>query len=180
MSSERNKTTDQEAAPGRRWIVVQSQPRKEFFAAANLANQDYRVFLPKLRKTVRHARRQREVERPLFPRYLFVELDIDRQRWRPILGTFGVASLIMADARPLPAPRGLVEAMMARADPGSVVDLSPSLEPGQRVEVLSGPFAGKIGALAALDGPGRARVLVEILGAAREIPIEADRLAPAC
>ena len=166
-------------ATDRRWFVVQSRPHKELFASRNLENQGYRVFLPRLRKSIRHARRLREVERPLFPRYLFVELDLGTQRWRPILGTYGVTHLITENARPLPAPRGLIEAFIARADSSDVVDLSPALAPGQNVELLSGPFAGKIGALVSHDGAGRVRVLLELLGGQREIAVPANAVAPA-
>jgi len=162
-----------------RWFVVQSRPHKELFASRNLANQGFRVFLPQLRKSIRSARRVREVERPLFPRYLFVEMDLHRQGWRSILGTYGVTRLVMEGPRPLPAPRGLVEGLIARSDAYSVVDLSLSLTPGQSVELLSGPFAGKIGALVELEGAERVRVLLEILGAKREISVPAGAVAPA-
>ena len=54
---------------------------------------------------------------PIFPRYLFVVLDLDRDRWRSVNGTFGVARLVMmAGDRPQPAPHGVVEALVALAD----------------------------------------------------------------
>lgn len=55
-----------ERQPESRWYVIQSKPRKEAFAGANLENQGFRIFLPKVRKTVRHARRTRKVEVALF------------------------------------------------------------------------------------------------------------------
>ncbi len=162
-----------------RWYVVQSKPRKEIFAGSNLVNQGFRIFLPKLRKTVRHARRSRQVERALFPRYLFVALDLSRDRWRSVTGTFGVSHFVTDGTGPLPAPRGLIEGMIAASDPAGVLDLSRMLVAGQAVQLLDGPLAGQIGRLLHLDGAGRARVLLQILGADRAIAVSAASLAPA-
>ena len=125
-----------------RWYVVQSKPRKELFASLNLENQGIQVFLPKIRKIVRHARRSRRVEAALFPSYLFVALDLSWQRWRSVSGTFGVSHFVTDGNRPLPAPRGLVEELISIADPAGIVDLRRSLTRGHDVRLLDGPFAG--------------------------------------
>jgi transcriptional antiterminator RfaH len=168
-----------ERQPESRWYVIQSKPRKEAFAGANLENQGFRIFLPKVRKTVRHARRTRKVEVALFPRYLFVALDLSWQRWRSVSGTLGVSHFITDGSLPLPAPHGLIEDLIATADRAGVVDLSRSLTRGQGVRLLDGPFAGQIGRLVDLDEAGRAKVLLHILGAQREISVAPSVLAPA-
>ncbi len=162
-----------------RWYVVQSKPRKELFAGLNLENQGIQVFLPKIRKIVRHARRSRRVEAALFPSYLFVALDLSWQRWRSVSGTFGVSHFVTDGNRPLPAPRGLVEELISIADPAGVVDLRRSLTRGHDVRLLDGPFAGQVGRLIDLDEAGRADVLMNILGAQRQISVAASMLAPA-
>ncbi|MCL5776876.1 transcriptional activator RfaH [Limibaculum sp. FT325] len=161
-----------------RWYVVRSKPHKESFAGANLENQGFQVFLPKLLKTVRHARRTREVRVALFPRYLFVRLDLASGPWRAVMGTYGVAQLVTDGSFPIAAPRGLVEGLIAAADRAGIVDLTRELRPGQAVELLTGPLAGQVGRLVALDGAGRARVLLELLGARREIAVPSSELAP--
>jgi len=161
-----------------RWYVVQSKPHKETYASQNLANQGYRVFLPKLRKTVRHARRTYRVERALFPRYLFVSLNLSRDAWRSVIGTFGVSQLICDGEWPLPVPNGFVENMADAVDAAGVVNLTPTLVAGSGVQLLDGPFAGQFGRLLSLDDAGRAQVLLQILGAEREIAVSAAMLAP--
>ena len=44
---------------------------------------------------MRHARKILNVRAPLFPGYLFVSLDLTRDRWRSINSTYGVLGLIM-------------------------------------------------------------------------------------
>ena len=77
-----------------RWFVAMTAPRKERLAATQLDNQHYRSFLPLQLETRRHARKFTTVLAPVFPRYLFVILDVDRQRWRSVNGTLGVQRLI--------------------------------------------------------------------------------------
>lgn len=165
-------------APGERWFVVQSQPKKELYAAAQLANQDFRPFVPRLRKTVRHARRTRSVLAALFPRYLFVALDLERDRWRSVLGTFGVSTMIMAGERPRPVPDGVVEGLAEVADGAGAVDFANRLEPGQEVRFLEGPFAEQIGRITRLDDQGRVAVLLEIMGGERVVAAPARSLLP--
>ena len=148
-----------------RWYAVQTRPHREFGAAGQLEMQGYCVFLPHRAKTVRHARRLMTVDAPFFPRYLFVRLDLSRDRWRPINGTFGVAQIVMGRDQPLPAPVGIVEALQARFSL-EAANGGEDLRPGDRVQVTLGPFANLIGELERLDGAARVRVLLEVMGAA--------------
>lgn len=69
---------------GEAWYVVQTQPNGEARAEAHLRRQGFRTYLPRYLRSRRHARKTQMVPRPLFPRYLFVGLDLARDRWRTI------------------------------------------------------------------------------------------------
>ena len=116
--------------------------------------------------TRRHARKFRTVRAPVFPRYIFVALDLDRDRWRSVNGTFGVQRLVMAADRPVPVPSGVVETLMQSVDEGGNLTFASALEPGSRVRLASGPFADSLGILNSLDASGRVEVLLELLGGA--------------
>jgi transcription elongation factor/antiterminator RfaH len=163
---------------GSRWYVVQSRPHKELYAAKNLMNQEFRAFIPQISKTVRHARRTKTILAPLFPRYFFVSLDLLQDRWRSVRGTFGVSCLVMDGDRPRPAPRGLVEQLIATTSESNGVDFCDRLTLGQNVRFLKGPFAEKIGRLVNLDNADRVAVLLEMLGSEREISVEPEILMP--
>ena len=79
------------------WAVVNTQPHRETIALENLERQDFRAYCPVIRKRVRHARRSLDLLRPLFPGYLFAQVTLDR--WRPILSTYGVRSLVRCGVR---------------------------------------------------------------------------------
>ena len=164
--------------PGARWFVVQSQPHKELLAARNLENQDYRVFLPRLKKTVRHARRSKTVHAALFPRYLFVALDIERDRWRSVLGTVGVVTMIMDSGGPKPVPGGVVETLCQAAASDGIVTFTDSLALGARVRFLDGPFAEQVGEVVRLDDKDRVAVLMELMGGERLVVARPSSLMP--
>jgi transcriptional antiterminator RfaH len=63
-----------------RWYVVHAQPNAEAKVVSHLRNQGFRPYLPRYRKRRRHARRVEDVAAPLFPRYLFVSLDVEAER----------------------------------------------------------------------------------------------------
>ena len=166
---------------GERWFVVHSLPHREWGAKGHLENQGYRTFLPRRLKTRRHARKLETVLAPLFPRYLFIALELNRDRWRPVNGTFGVSRLIMDGERPRPVPRGVVEALVAASDARDVLcfDGGGLLKIGERFQVLAGPFADKFGVLERLGDHGRVRLLLEIMGGCVPVEMSSENLIPA-
>src|ERR1700692_1795436 len=69
-----------------RWFLVHTLPRGEHRARLHLEAQGFKVYFPEISKAVRHARQLRMVRAPLFPRYLFIILDLERDRWLSVMG----------------------------------------------------------------------------------------------
>jgi hypothetical protein len=125
-----------------RWFVAQTLCHREQLARLHLGAQGFRSFLPRFHKTVRHARSLREVIAPVFPGYILVVLNPERDRWRSINGTFGAARLVSAHQRPMPVPRGWSKlcwrastnwawcGSMAASNRGSPCVWSPALRAG--------------------------------------------------
>jgi transcriptional antiterminator RfaH len=150
---------------GERWYVAMTAPHRERVAAANLDLQSYRSFLPVQLETRRHARQFRTVLAPVFPRYIFVILDVERQRWRSVNGTLGVERLIGDGQGPLAVAPGVVETLVQSSDRRGALAYQPDgLAVGDRVKLVAGPFAGSLGVLQRLDGAGRVQVLLALLG----------------
>ena len=146
-----------------RWYVVQALARREPIAKMRLEAQGYKIFLPQMIKSVRHARKMRQARVAVFPGYLFVALNPYKDRWRSINGTIGVARIITANEGPAPVPRGVVETLASYMDNFGICRFDRDLKEGQQVRIVSGPFAQLIGQIATLDGKGRARVLLKIM-----------------
>ena len=150
--------------PGERWFLAYTAPHREVTGQTHLGRQGFRSFLPRYLKTVRHARKLREVNAPLFPRYLFVALNLERDRWRSVNSTTGITTLFMMDDRPVPARPGIVETLIQSADASGRLRFSDPLEPGQKIRLVAGPFAQALGILARLDNAGRVEVLARSWG----------------
>jgi transcriptional antiterminator RfaH len=152
------------------WHAVHTQAHAEAKAAAHLARQGYDVYLPLGRRWRLHARQREIVFRPLFPRYLFVSFDVERTRWRSILSTIGVVSLICHGEVPARMPQGAVEAIRNAEQAGEFDEagIIARLKPGEKVRIARGPFADLTGQLQALVAADRVRVLLNILG--RQVP----------
>lgn len=161
------------------WYAVHTKPRREWQAQAQLSLQDFATFLPRFRKTVRHARKLTTVSAPFFDRYLFVALDLGRDRWGSVNGTIGVARLVANGAGPIPLPPGVVEAMIDASDEHGFINAGHALEVGDSVRVLTGPFADLVGVLVRADGARRVQVLLQLLGGAVAVSIDRGHLAAA-
>jgi transcription elongation factor/antiterminator RfaH len=164
---------------GERWFAVNTQPLAEARATRNLENQGFRTFMPRRRKMLRHARRMTMIEAPLFPRYLFVVFDPQRDQWRRINSTFGVSRLIMRGEVPHPVPDGITEALIAVTIDGGIIDLAAKLQEGSPVRVMAGPFADQLAMLEQLNDSGRACILLDILGRQVRTVTERRNLMPA-
>lgn len=164
--------TPQSRTTGSRWYLVRALTGRETFAVEQLERQGFATFLPKLPKTIRHARRLSVRLAAYFPGYLFVQLDLTRQRWRSINGTLGVAHLVGSGERPAPVPKGVVEALIEAADERGVLE-GPPLQAGQKVRIIAGAFADKLAIIERLDEAGRVRVLLDIVSG--KVPVTIGR-----
>jgi len=114
----------------------------------------------------------------LFPGYLFIALDLGRDRWLSIRSTIGVSRLFTQDGRPVPVPVGIVESLVAHSD-GNLTRLDDGLVEGQAVRILSGLFSDLVGTLARLDATGRVQVLLRMMGASVPVMLHRSALSPA-
>jgi transcriptional antiterminator RfaH len=162
-----------------RWYLVHTQPNNERRAELHLGAQGFRTHFPTIQKTVRHARQLRTVRAPLFPRYIFLILDLGRDRWLSVRSTCGVASLFSCDGYPVPVPEGVVETLIENTDEANMTLFSRGLTPGQSVRILSGPFVDFVGTLERLDDAGRVRVLLEMMGTAVPVALRRTAICPA-
>jgi transcription elongation factor/antiterminator RfaH len=162
--------------PGERWYAVRTQPARELRACVQLENQNFKAFLPRGMKTIRHARKFTTVQAPFFPQYLFVVLDLTRDRWRSVNGTMGVTGLIMQGDLPHPVPNGIVETMVEMTDTRGLLQFGQKLRVGDRVRVTAGPFADKLATCARLSDSDRVRVLLDIMGGSVTVDIDREYL----
>ena len=165
---------------GARWHVVQTQVNGEVKAAENLRRQGYQTYLPRYLKRRRHARKVDLIAKPLFPRYMFVAIDIAAQRWRSVQSTIGVSRLVTNGDEPAVVPDGVVRALRAREDTKGFIKLDAlPLAPGDKVRVLAGAFMDNAGLFNGMADHDRVSILLEMLGRKVRVLLDADMVAAA-
>lgn len=152
------------------WIVVVTKPNFEAIAAENLQRQRFEHYLPLCLE--RKPNKPPQV-RPLFPRYMFVDIQ-PAQDWYPIRSTRGVARLLMNDNGPQEMPSTEIAKLIKRHDEKGLVKLEqpPKFESGTQVRTSYGPFADRVLIYDGMTGADRCRVLAELLG--QKVKIEMD------
>ena len=76
------------------WAVVNTHPHREHVALENLQRQEFWAYCPSSVGAAAMPAVWWTSLRPLFPGYLFVKILRDVQRWRPLLSTEGIRSVV--------------------------------------------------------------------------------------
>lgn len=162
----------------RRWYAVQSKPRQERVALANLLRQDYTAYLPQCTQRKRSRGRYQSLTAPLFPGYVFVALDLGQDNVAPIRSTIGCTGIVRFGTRMPALPVGFIERLRELEQrEGAIRIAEPEWAPGQRLCVTDGPFAGLNAIFRTRSGTERVIVLLKWLGAERPVELPERALA---
>lgn len=162
------------------WYIVRTHARAEVKAALNLERQGFSTYLPRYLKRRRHARRVEIVPAPLFPRYLFVAIDIASQRWRSIQSTFGVAQLVCNGDDPSMVSPMIVDQLRKREDGKGYIQLTRrGFVQGEKIRVVDGVFSACLGLFEGMTDNERVTVLLDLLGRKVRVMIDLDAVAAA-
>jgi transcriptional antiterminator RfaH len=162
-------------SPTTAWYLVHTKPRQEDVALVNLQRQGYECYLPQMR-IERIRRRKAEIAtEPMFPRYLFIQLDSSDQgkSWSPIRSTLGVSQLVHFGARAAKVDDALIDLQRQREQ---AMPVDAMFHSGDSVVITDGPFAGIEAIYQTADAERRAFILLEILSKPVSMQIETGRL----
>ncbi len=169
------------------WHIAITEPQRETSAALEIAsNLHLTVFNPRCAQRIVRRGIASEVFQPVFPGYLMVQFDMTDKAypWQEIYRTKGIrrrngqAFLTGAGRTPLALADIAVTALMAMCPDGIMRDVEAAmgtlLRIGQRVRVLSGPFADHVGEVVWVVGE-RIKVLLAFLGGV-DVELRGDQL----
>jgi transcriptional antiterminator RfaH len=149
-----------------KWCAVHTQPKNEAKALANLRQQGFNVYFPCFKKVITHARKTSQIVAPLFPRYLFVEIDMEKDSWYRINHSRGVSTIVMHGASPATVENKIIEQLKASENENGMVTLSSLIlfEKNQTLKVIEGSFAGHTAYFDKMLDKDRICLLLNLLG----------------
>lgn len=159
------------------WYLIQTKPRRESLAEKNLQQQGFMTYLPWLLTRKRLRERWREVIEPLFPRYLFIQLDLDTDNSAPIRSTFGVSRMVRFGDTPATVPDVVITSLQQREQEG-IIRLTDQtrFKKGDKLRIAEGPMKELEAIFQCQRGEDRAIVLITVLGELRQVNIDINHL----
>jgi len=160
-----------------RWFCVQSRPKHEHIAAANLRSTlQLPVFSPRVRYRRRLPTGSMWVSEALFPCYLFA-LVTTAVEFESVRYSAGVRDIVHFGSHYPAVPGEVIEELRARVGAEETVVHSIEFVPGDSVNVQSGPFVGlEAVVLRPMPARQRVRVLLTVLGRQTEVEVDAGTL----
>lgn len=148
----------------RQWYVLHTRSRHESVVSDGLFKKSMEVFLPKIK--VRSTRRDRKamIHIPLFPGYVFIKTDLHPHTHLEVVKTAGVVRLLGTHQGPVPVAEETIASLKIMVASEMPIITGQRLQPGDRVMVVNGPFAGVIGTFVRYRNQGRVVVNIEALG----------------
>ena len=160
------------------WYVLHTKSRFENVVYEGLLKKNLDVFLPKIKVPSKRRDRRMTIRVPLFPGYLFVRTDLNPRRHLDIVKTVGAVRLIGTKDGPVPVPADSVSSLEIMVSTELPVSTGSRLQKGDRVMVVSGPFAGVTGTFVRYRGKRRVVVNIEALGQYAGVEVDESDVEP--
>lgn len=153
------------------WFALRVKSRSEKIVSAIARHKGFEEFLPLYHCRHRWSDRNKSLELPLFPGYVFCRLDPSYRL--PLLTIPGVLHFVGIGKVPVPIADAEIAALQAVVRSGLTMEPWSYLEVGQSVRLEQGPLAGLEGILVEIRKQHRIVVSVTLLR--RSTAVEIDR-----
>jgi transcription antitermination factor NusG len=154
-----------------RWFVLRVKPNHEKRLFEVMHFMGHESFLPLYRVRQRQRQRWQDIDKPLFPGYVFCRFD--RTSWVRIMNAPGVVDVIRIGKALAPVEDEEIEALQVAQKAKADMQPWPYLRIGQTIRVDAGPLAGVRGILSQVKGQRRLVLSVTLLQ--RSVLVEIDQ-----
>ncbi|MGI4788036.1 MAG: transcription termination/antitermination protein NusG [Janthinobacterium lividum] len=138
-----------------------------------LKNKVFDILVPTEKESRVRQGKKSEIDRKVFPGYVFIEMVLDDNTWYLVKSTTGVIGFV-GDAKPTIVKDSEVrDIKRALEESENKPIIRPRWEVGQSVRVNAGPFADFTGTIQEINAPkDKVKVLISIFG--RDTPVELE------
>lgn len=146
------------------WYLIFTKPHHENIASVNLERQGFHIYFPLIQQHKRRHNLYQVVTEPLFPRYLFIHLNSEKEDWSKMRSTRGCVSLVRFGSIPARIPDTLVEQLKRDESTRLIQETktTPDFKNGDRVRILEGVLSGYQGIVEVKNSQQRVTLLLTI------------------
>jgi transcriptional antiterminator RfaH len=146
------------------WVLIYTKAKEEEKAKENLQKQGFKAFLPLIAPTNKSTKFKSLV--PIFPRYIFAQINIDLDNWTAIKSTYGVSHIVMFSERFTSIPDTVIELIQGKLDESGIFKEDVSIvdyQKGDLISIKEGKFAGIDAIFLSKKSKDRVRLLLKLL-----------------
>lgn len=160
------------------WFAVHTRSRHERKVAAQLDEKRIDSYLPTLKKMHHWSDRQKVVDQPLFPGYVFVRMQPEDRTRVSVLRTNGVVGFVGIQGRGIPIPDQEIENIQKLLSNDVPFEPYPFLRIGQRVRIRGGYLDSIEGILVAKNADRSVVVSIELIQRSLAVRVSGFDLEP--
>jgi transcriptional antiterminator RfaH len=149
----------------KQWFVVQTNPKEENLVSLVLSKQDIPIYQPFMEKFVFHARKKTLKQYPLFPNYIFVNIEPTEEEFHKIRWSRGVRRILIDNYQPIPIEEEFIASLQILQDNDTGIIKKPvEFAPGDMVRIKSGPMKDLYGIFEEWGSDeGRVKILIQMV-----------------
>jgi len=161
--------------PTSKWFLVYTKAKEEQKAKKNLENQGFQIFLPMI-SLAKTNESKSEILEAMFPRYLFVALNVEKDDWTRIKSTRGVSHMVVFGQRFAEMPHQVITHLESAADRNHIFKQTitrQEFQKGDKLVIEKGVFKDKEATFLAKKSKERVRILLSFVNhlITAEIPV---------
>ena len=148
-----------------KWFLVYTKAKEEEIAQKNCANQGFETFLPMIAYEKISQPKSFSLK-PMFPRYLFITINVEKDNWHLIKSTRGVSHLVLFGNKFAAVPNAVIEFIKTRVNNHSIVKHNVTrqlFQKGDKLVINKGVFQGKEAKFLSMTGKERVRILLKLM-----------------
>lgn len=158
--------------PSETWLIAQIKRNSYHLACRNLVRQDFEIFIPKMKITVKKEKKFIIKDVFVFPGYIFIKINKQNSNWTKINNTYGVSKLLTFNNSPAEISNDLIIDLKIRYEVNMDRLTGVGLQKGDLIKFQYGPFVEHMAKIESLEETNRIWVLLEFLGGYRKLKLQ--------
>ena len=146
------------------WVLIYTKAKQEVKANENLRRQGFKTFLPMI-NTSNKSRGIESLE-PVFPRYIFTQINLGLDNWTSIKSSYGVSHIVMFGDKFTPISNRVIKLIQNKLNEKGIYKQNISridYKKGDCLTIKEGKFAGIDAIFLSNKSKDRVRLLLKIL-----------------